>query len=889
MRLLVILLAMSLPAAAALVLPEPAPVDEYRVHPDGGLVYDPLRREAQNTGQLKRYVHPQTTKRELSLGGYKLSFAVPKKATAYDVVPISYTLSGNGKRPVAVEATAFEDEKRRKGRDLFDLALPGRLGLKVEYLGSITAHFRPEDKHYLKPDMTDKPGKYPAFRRKQFTRSGVVESGDLVWLKFRYTNTGDTILDPEGIGGCLWYPELHRKNAKGEWEFWGRPYNLYIRDLEYLYPGESREVWVHFCKWPYQISVGPEPGEYLVKMRMVYRWYKDFDAFINIWDGPPMFEYQQPIRFEAKARMAPVEPGMVTLVDGVDAADVVDGSTSDKITRWLHTHEEFMTAFDCHLKGAESRELRAESGKGMLHLQVAPWTKQVVMKLICTDPVAIRAVAVPIEVESDSLSVRFNPKHEVTVVKSGLREPVIWSQCMADMRTNVQLGPFPEVHIRERMREMMECGINVVAFTSMPWLYDDMHNPKSNPQGDAWKYFLDCARKEGVLAEGWGSYPYDRSSIQEISNWINGTDVRMDTTMISGYPAISHADPNLPAANASAWLYQFRRWGDLYYQLEGGEVPIGIEDTRGWMRQDIHIRYQVGDRTIKAFQEWVKAKYGTIGVANAAWGSSYSSFDEVNPEADQVLNAFGQKWEYTDPKHPFHDWSPAIADWDLFRTELRVKNYTDTLDIVRREIPGVKFLLRTEGGNVIVDGIDPESPNSHLRHIYYSQRRCGAIAEVLRKSGVVRFHSDYTTMPYTPTELRSLTRAAVEQGIIPIYLAQFDNMRDIAINSTYGTDYQVHYNLPEPRKGQMMHCLTALFPWFRAVYEEGGVPGILWEDYQCDGFATETQKREMRFFRAKLQEAMSTPEARKARAAGAKTPDQEWRRRSKAIGSYEVR
>ena len=93
----------------------------------------------------------------------------------------------------------------------------------MEYLGSITAHFRPEEKHYLKPDMTDKPGKHPAFRRKQFTRSGVVESGDLVWLKFRYTNTGNTILDPEGIGGCLWCPELHKKNAKGEWELWGRP------------------------------------------------------------------------------------------------------------------------------------------------------------------------------------------------------------------------------------------------------------------------------------------------------------------------------------------------------------------------------------------------------------------------------------------------------------------------------------------------------------------------------------------------------------------------------------------------------------------------------------------------------------------------------------------
>jgi hypothetical protein len=129
---------------------------------------------------------------------------------------------------------------------------------------------------------------------------------------------------------------------------------------------------------------------------------------------------------------------------------------------------------------------------------------------------------------------------------------------------------------------------------------------------------------------------------------------------------------------------------------------------------------------------------------------------------------------------------------------------------------------------------------------------------------------------------------AVEQGITPSYLPQFDNMRDIAINERYGTDYQVHYNLPQPRKGYMMHCLTAVYPWFQATYEEGGIPGILWEDYQCDGFATETQKREMRFFSQKLGEAISTPQAIAARGKDVKPPSQEWRQRTRAQLSYHV-
>ena len=114
-------------------------------------------------------------------------------------------------------------------------------------------------------------------------------------------------------------------------------------------------------------------------------------------------------------------------------------------------------------------------------------------------------------------------------------------------------------------------------------------------------------------------------------------------------------------------------------------------------------------------------------------------------------------------------------------------------------------------------------------------------------------------------------------------------MRDIAINRRYGSDYQVHYNLPEPRKGYMMHCLVALYPWFTAVHEEGGIPGILWEDIQCDGFATETQKREMRLFREKLGQAMSTPEGQKALTEGVKTPSQEWRKGARGLWSYKLR
>lgn len=945
----------ALPALAALMASilaaaaDPAPVDEYPIHADGGIVYDPLAREARKTGGLERHLGAPCTERELRLSGSTLRAKVPMRALAYDTVPIPYELTWDDRTgaagavgaaaspataaspaspaaaapsfPIAVEATAFEDESRRRGRDLYDLALPGRIDLDVELLGSITAHLRPGGRHDLSADLSDEPGRYPPFDRRPFVRSGVIEAGDLVWLQVRFTNTGDTILDAEGFGGCLIYPRLLERKGDGRYEAIGTPYNLYYRDLEYLYPGESRDLWLHLTSnlpgyaegrgssgTPQGFGIAP--GEYRLEFRLFCRCYRTPDVFLNIWEGPLAFACEIPFTVEARPREAPILPGRKTLSDGPA------GAAPDRITRFIHTFEEFLTAFDCHqappadgsstaggaptADGSSTPEGSSTAGgasriAGTLHLQVAPWTRHVVLKLIGSGPVSVDSVsvasvsiasaAVPIEVESSSLDLVFDPDPPACRIRDGLREPIIASQTMADMRTNVQLGPFPERHIRERLREMMDCGVNVVATTAMPWLYDDRRRPASNYQGDALKYVLDVARLEGMAVEGWGAYPFDRGANRSIAEWITGRPSGI-TEYASGEHMISHADPMLPAANAAVWLYQFRRWGDLYLQLEGGKVPIGVEDTRGWMRQDVNVRHPMGAATVRAFREWARERYGRIEDANAAWGSAYRSFDEVEPEEGQVANPFGHIWEYTREDHPFRDWSRAVADLDEFRTEQRVANYRDTLELVRKEIPGAVISLRTEGGNVLVGGLDPQDPNPHLRHIYYSQRRCAAIAEIIQSSGLVKVHCDYTTVPYTPSELRRLVRAAVAQGIVPMYFAQFDNMRDIAINGLHGSDYQVHFNLPEPRKGYMMHVLTALYPWFKAVYEEGGIPGILWEDIQCDGFATETQKREMRLFRERLAACISTSEAREARAKGVKPPCEEWRKGSRALWSY---
>lgn len=884
MRLLLIAI-LFMSSTRAFALHQPAPIDDYSIHADGGLIYDPLRREAAQTGQLDHYASAPAVSGRMDLGGAILEYSVPRKVGAYDVVPIPYTLTvpESGNFPVAVQAVAFQEKERAQGEHLYDLALPNNIDLDVEYLGSITAHLDPEIKHVLTPDLSDTPTEYPNFRRKPMVRSGVAEAGDLVWFKFNLINTGDTILSAEGYGGSQLFPELLRKDRDGDCQPYALPYNRYYRNTKYWYPGESWEPWIIFRtptpEGPYE-HYGLEPGEYIIRLRLTYRAYMDDDAAPNYWDGPVVFTYDHPIVIEEEPRHTEVAQG---------SKRPSPGDYDDKLTRFIHTFEEFMTAFDVHQNSAAFEQNTVE---GTLYLQVAPWTRHVVLKLIGTDPVSITTASIPVDVDDSTMDIQLPDTMPHSVIgEDGKRWPVFMSQTMADMRGNVQLGPFPEHHIPNRMREMKDLGVNVLATTSMPWMYDHLHEANYNYPGDAWRYALDVARAEGFEVEAWGQYPFDRGTIGDIASWITGKDYSDLITVASGYgdgaAYVSHLAPRLPEANAQVLLYHFRRWGDLFHQSESGMVPISVgEDTRGWMRDDVNVRYPIGEVGTKAFRQWALERYGSLEAINHAWGSAFAQLEDIDPET-HLIDAHGHRWTYhVDKSHPFHDWNAAVEDYDIWRTEVRVKNYLETVEVVEKEIPDPGVVLRTEGGNALIGGIDPGTPNAHFRHAYYSQRRVGAIAEILAETNAVAFHSDYTTIPYTPTELRRIAREGVAQGIVPAYLPYYNDMRDVAINDRYGLDYTTHYNISEPKKGYMIHVLAASYPWHRIMFEEGAIPGILWEDYECAGFVTETQKREMRHFQQKLTEAFDTPEGERLRSADIQRPSQKWRKGSQAKRSY---
>ena len=820
--------------------------DAFEIAADGGMIYNPLSREAALQGKLHKYDDAQTREGMLILpDGTRLNYQVPTEMTAYDMVPVRYRMTpGSGEGPVHVEATSSEDAFRKGDMPCYDTTLPGHVELKYEFLGYITAEPHPERRPQHSPDcLHDEQGtRYPHYTAKAPVLSSVIPSSPYMWYRFRYTNVGDTILDSDGGGTFVIEPRLEKKNENGEWYTYYIPSNIYYRILGQVYPGESGEVDFIFT-WDREGKGSknpPLPGDYRIVIQSEIRnETKDPENYMtNIWGGRVYETSSLEFRIAEQAEEAPV-PEIVNEVREVPLRN-----------EWLHTYEEFMTSFDSWLK-PEKREEDWQT----LYVQPAPWTTHLTLKLMRGNGLSLASTDIPVRVETDSIHVRINTQAKNFVrMRDGTRYPAMATQSMCDMRVNTSLGPDAAATLISELLDMKECGVNLVTTTAA--FETDMVGKKApKDTTDANWFMADAIRVLDMRMEGYVTYPYGTSNNINKARWITGDAERFPER----YPVKSVADPVLAEANGVKTVYQYRRWGDNYFRMDDGTVPVTAEDSRGWMRVDISSRNVLSEEDILAFQNHLKEKYGNIEELNKVWGKTYSGFDRIRPDAGAELDHGG--WSFAKSAQPeFEEWSPAANDLDIFRTKQRVDNYRVVLGEARKVFPGCMG-IRTEGGN-FTSVVPFDTENQHYRHVYYSQRRCALIPEILSESGLVCLHSDYYTIPYTPSELSDLTVRSVSLGILPVTLGQIDRLRDIAVNPKFGQDYAKEYNLTGPNtKGVYVNTVRSLFESYKAIYEAGGIPGILWEDYLCDGFTTETQQKEMKFFSEKIAEAMQDGKA----------------------------
>lgn len=849
---------------------DPSSVEQYQLDEYGKLIYNPISSEAQKTGNLHKYNNAKKVTGSITVDGITVDYSMPTDITAYDAVPITYTAHGDGDSPLYIEAVAFEEADRRGGNEYYDLNLPGIVDIDITYDGYVTASYNSSYKPNLSGRTDDKQGtQYPSFDATELKRSGNIKAEDLTWMKFTYKNVGDTILDGDGNGTFCFQPLLYKKNADGGWDKVCDTENLFERVYDYFYPGETGEMYVNFVNRTYR-----EPGEYRIVINSLVRNERGGSPNwpATIWGG--YVAASSSFEFIVDNTGDITEPKPVS-------KDVVDPSTRNN---WLRTYEEFMSSYETIL-------YCTTPVTSTMYVQPAPWTEEIVLKVMTDSNYNLKTVRIPVNVETDSIKVYLNEENDNYVVKEdGTRTPLIAAQTMADMRSNVARGPYCANTIINDLTDMQEAGVNYLSST-IAFGYDTTRDPGYYAM-DANKFMMDVARLMGFKLEGYSSYPYNNAV--SFASAIGGTNIGASLT--------GWSDPKLDRANAYCANYTYQRYGDMFWQAGDGTIPITTEDTRGWMRVDIGLRYAFGTRTELNFGEWLRSKYPTIAELNAAYGygASYEDFDQIRV-AQEASNSgdgnYDTGYDFNNKNVPFHDWSTAMIDFDLYRTVERANNYKNLLANLESctppkntevSVPNAKMTIRTEGANFLVAGIDPDTTNSHYRHVYYSQRRCAMVAEIMQSSGTTFGHSDYTTLPYSPSEVYELTKKASEQGIVEFPLAQFNRMRDIAINSMYGENkYVTEYNLTDDgmTKGAYISTCTALFPWFKAVYEGGGVPGILWQDYLCDGMATSTQFKELKFYKQKIDEMLATEQG-KAWATNFTQPDQSWKDEVPGAWSY---
>ncbi len=813
----------------------PSSVNAYKIAGDGGLIYNPISRE--KADQLSKYdnasCHTGSFKTTVSGVEYTVTYRVPKNVTAYDAVPIWYEITSSkiNSAPVYIEATAFEDPSRVDSEEYYALTLPDKVDVTWEYLGYVGGSDKLTNRPLVRAN-TDKSkvgAQYPQYHASELIYSGDVQSHDLLWWKFRYTNTGNTILDGDGNGTFCVEAKLYIKN-NGSWVERAGMENIYTRILEELYPGESGEMYFIFDNC-YDLPA----GEYKIVISSLVRneTTNPENYGKNIWGGEVYS--QSEFAFTISAKGSDTEPEAVK--------KTVTKQTASR-NQWMHRYEEFMSSYDTLLRGVTSNKVT-----DTMYVQVAPWTEQITLRLIIGNADTLQAVALPVTVDTDSLKINFNPdNNNYVVLEDGTRFPAITAQSMADMRGNVQLGPDAAYNVLDNLMDMQDIGINLINTTAAFEFDGSLGTGRANNIDACW-FSLDAARLLGLKTEGWICYPYESAGSLTQANTLFGMS-------LSG---TGYGSPDLALANALNTLWQYLRWGDNFWIGGDDVVVLDVEDTRGWMRVDFNARFTMDESSKNNFRLFLIDLYGDIESLNADWETEFTSFDQIDPE-DGTTDDHGWR-SYKSKDIVFAEWSRPMEVLDMFRTLERIEDYEMMLSEIHKEVPTALINLRTEGANWLAS-VDPATDNSHFRHVYYSQRRCAIIPELMSEGGVLYAASDYTTLPYTPSEVAELTASSVENGIIPMLLPQFNRMRDIAINTTYGNDFTYEYNLKGATKGAYINTVCSVYEWFVATYENGGVPGILWQDYLCDGYATETQRKEIAFFTEKLTEALNTAEGK---------------------------
>lgn len=509
-----------------------------------------------------------------------------------------------------------------------------------------------------------------------------------------------------------------------------------------------------------------------------------------------------------------------------DPEPIKETNSKTSRNRWLHYYEEFQSSYVSYLK------MDAGTVSDTVYVQLSPWCNQVMIKLMQGSTQELAAVSIPISVESDSIKIEFDPDHpNYVLLDDGTRFPAIMTHSMADMRINDSQSPYMAQDIVSYLCEMKDLGIIVINTTSA-FMYE---NGKG---GYAFWFSMDVAREIGMEVEGFVLYPYSSSKYGYAAS-IDPNFYRTDTGGL---------DLQDIAGGIMA-KYHFKRWGDNFW-MPNSTTVFSVEDTRGGFGITTNpnsVRPDADGTDMSSFIVFLQSLYDSIDDLNAAWGSSYKSFYEI-----RIGDKNGVQ---------LTQWTAATKDYDAFCSYKRTLNYRTLIDEATDVIPNAKIDIRPEGSHWICK-IDPTSTNQNFRFVLANQHQNALIPSILAESDTIYCFSDYVWEAFTPSEVAYMCKSRYEDfGIVSAQIPLLNRLRDVALNPKYGADFSSHFNIKGKNvKAVQVNTTSSLFEWWKATYENHGVPAVMWSDFTCDGIATATIRREIEFFVSKLKETMATPE-----------------------------
>jgi len=288
-----------------------------------------------------------------------------------------------------------------------------------------------------------------------------------------------------------------------------------------------------------------------------------------------------------------------------------------------------------------------------------------------------------------------------------------------------------------------------------------------------------------------------------------------------GRERVDALDPRFPNAYAD-YLDEFLSTAGPYlYHTADGKIPIGLCDEAqyGYPWADFYPTRWGGQtpQDVAAFRVWLAEKYTSVANLNAAWGTSYTTFEQIDPSP--ICNI-----PVRDYPDPWKEWGPAIDDFDHFRSKILADMWRNTFAEMKRRHPEVLL-----GLNFYTDFASETEPiYEGFWHwetgINWSARRTAVLPEYLD-------YLDFVVCWNTgsPDAARLNVNYWKARGVEVVVFA-----RHYGKGWLNDTDiFEVPCIQTGGRGGVLVYAHnSACYPTIRATVEEGGIPA-LFEDWTC--------------------------------------------------------